>query len=78
MFDVARSFSGRRWLLRPADDDVERALLRTLSPALARLLAVRGIGPAEAADYLAPRLKTLLPDPSVLKDMDKAVARLAA
>jgi single-stranded-DNA-specific exonuclease len=45
---------------------------------LARLLAVRGIGPAEAADYLAPKLRNLLPDPMILKDMDKAVARVAA
>ena len=57
---------------------LERELLREISPVLARLLALRGITLAEAADYLAPKLKNLLPDPSVLKDMDKAVARVAA
>jgi single-stranded-DNA-specific exonuclease len=45
---------------------------------LARLLALRGIGPAQAAGYLTPKLKDLLPDPNVLNDMDKAVARVAA
>ncbi len=64
--------------MRPADEVVERELLRSVSPLLARLLALRGIGPAEAADYLAPRLKNLLPDPLVLKDMDKAVERVSA
>ena len=53
-------------------------LLREISPVLARLLALRGIGLPRRADYLAPKLKNLLPDPLVLKDMDMAVARVAA
>jgi single-stranded-DNA-specific exonuclease len=76
-FGVARSFTGRRWLLRPVDSVLEHELLREISPVLARLLALRGIRLAEAADFLSPRLKNLLPDPAVLKDMDRAVARVA-
>jgi single-stranded-DNA-specific exonuclease len=53
-------------------------LSREFSPVLARLLALRGIGLAQAAGYLTPKLKDLLPDPNVLKDMDKAVACVAA
>ncbi|HEU0094877.1 MAG TPA: DHH family phosphoesterase, partial [Rhizomicrobium sp.] len=52
--------------------------MREVSPVLARLLALRGITLAQAAGYLTPKLKDLLPDPNVLKDMDKAVARVAA
>jgi single-stranded-DNA-specific exonuclease len=77
-FGVARSFTGRRWLLKTVDEAVERELLREISPVLARLLALRGVSLAEAADYLAPKLKNLLPDPNVLKDMDAAVTRVAA
>jgi single-stranded-DNA-specific exonuclease len=77
-FGVARSFTGRRWLLKSVDAELERELARVHSPVLARLLALRGIGAAEAADYLVPRLKHLLPDPFVLKDMEAAVARMAA
>jgi single-stranded-DNA-specific exonuclease len=77
-FGVARSFTGRRWLLKPVDAVLERDLLRELPPVLARLLALRGIALAQAADYMAPRLKTLLPDPFVLKDMEAAVQRVAA
>src|SRR3954463_1925611 len=77
-FGVARSFTGRRWLLKSVDAALERELLREISPVLSRLLALRGVGVKEAADYLAPRLKNLLPDPAVLKDMDKAVARVSA
>jgi len=76
-FGVARSFAGRRWLLKSVDAALEAALLREFPPVVARLLALRGIGLAEAADYLAPKLKNLLPDPLVLKDMDLAVARIA-
>jgi len=43
-----------------------------------RLLAQRGVGAAEAPGFLAPRLRDLLPDPSHLLDMDRAVARIVA
>jgi len=79
-FGVARSFSGRRWQFKPVDDAAAQALTRAhaISPSLARLLVARGITEAEVRDYLNPALKHLLPDPSVLQDMDKAVARVAA
>jgi single-stranded-DNA-specific exonuclease len=77
-FGVARSFSGRRWLLKSVDEQLERELLREISPVLARLLALRGISLAQAADYMAPKLKNLLPDPFVLKEMEAAVTRIAA
>ncbi|HEY4078512.1 MAG TPA: single-stranded-DNA-specific exonuclease RecJ [Rhizomicrobium sp.] len=77
-FGVTRSFAGRRWLLKAVDETVERELLREVSPVLARLLAVRGITRQQAAGYLTPKLRDLLPDPNVLKDMDIAVTRVAA
>jgi single-stranded-DNA-specific exonuclease len=43
-----------------------------------RLLAARGIAMGAAADFLEPTLRALLPDPSVLLDMDVAAERLAA
>ena len=42
-----------------------------------RLLAARGIGVEAACDFLDPTLRALLPDPSVLVDMDVAAERLA-
>ncbi|RVT96421.1 single-stranded-DNA-specific exonuclease RecJ [Rhodovarius crocodyli] len=44
---------------------------------LGRLLAARGITAETAADFLDPRLRVFLPDPSVMIDMDAAAARLA-
>ena len=78
---VARSLSGRRWRLRGDDSDLQtsEALARDLGlpPALALALAARGISAGDAPAYLDPTLKALLPDPSRLKDMDRAAERLA-
>ena len=78
-FGVAKSFSGRRWRLETGDDNLARDLQKelALSPVLARLLAARGVAVAEAHDYLNPTLKKFLPDPSLLAEMDVAVARVA-
>jgi single-stranded-DNA-specific exonuclease len=79
-FNVVRSFSGRRWILRAASDEAVRALSLdgSVSPLLARLLAVRGVTAGEIDGILNPTLKQLLPEPLTLKDMVKAVARTHA
>ncbi len=40
-------------------------------------MAARGLNIDDAADFFSPTLRSLLPDPSVLTDMDQAAARLA-
>jgi len=77
---VDRSLGGRRWCLRPGDEREAVALSQrfALPELVGRVLAARGIGLDDAEPYLAPTLKALLPDPSHLLDMDKAVARLVA
>ena len=80
---VARSLSGRRWVWQSgANTDGDRVALGIAQRAgvpelVARLLAMRGVGIDEAADFLAPTLRALLPDPSCLRDMDAAAERLA-
>jgi single-stranded-DNA-specific exonuclease len=76
-FNVACSYSGRRWHFRETDDAASRefSLKTGVSAALANLLLARGIPAAEAADYLNPTLKRLLPEPFLLKNMEHAVAR---
>lgn len=44
---------------------------------MGRILAARGIGLEAVAGFLDPTLKSLMPDPSSLRDMDKAASRLA-
>jgi single-stranded-DNA-specific exonuclease len=71
---VQRSLTGRAWRQRPADEAAARshALRFGLSQPLARALAARGVGEADAENYLAPTLKALFPDPSCFSDMDRA------
>jgi single-stranded-DNA-specific exonuclease len=75
---VVRSVSGKRWHLRATDERLGLALSQKLGlpEIVGRLLAGRGIGLDEADDYLNPTLRAALPDPSHLRDMDKAVERL--
>lgn len=71
--------SGRCWRLRDADPEQAARIAAALSldPVLARILAARGVNAEEAAQYLNPSLREALPDPFVLKDMDRAATRLA-
>jgi single-stranded-DNA-specific exonuclease len=71
---VSRSLSGRAWRERPADPGLVRAhgLKHGLSEPLARALASRGVREDQSADYLAPTLRALFPDPSSFMDMDRA------
>lgn len=78
---VETSATGRRWV--GPDTETERlaaALVQQagLADAVARVLARRGVTPPDAPGYLAPSLRDLMPDPSVLRDMERAAARLAS
>lgn len=79
--DVVSSFQGRRWQSRLDDAGMREALAMTQahghSDILSRVLAGRGVTAAEAAQFLNPRLRDSMPDPSVMQDMDRAAERLA-
>jgi single-stranded-DNA-specific exonuclease len=77
---VGQSVSGKRWTLRAGDERsaLQMAQQLGLPEIVARVLAGRGIDIDAAPRFLEPRLRDQLPDPSHLKDMDKAAARLAA
>ncbi len=76
---VERSATGRRWMARLADDNAALAMAQRhdLPDALARLLAARGVSPEDAPAHLNPTLKTWMPPPSAVQDMEKAAHRLA-
>lgn len=76
---VGSSITGRRWLQREAEDRVALGIAQRLEvpEVVGRLLAARGVEAEAAAHFLTPTLRALLPDPSVLADMDAAAERLA-
>ncbi|MEM8787590.1 MAG: single-stranded-DNA-specific exonuclease RecJ [Pseudomonadota bacterium] len=77
---VTRSLTGRRWAGPPAELTRRAAQLAQqtgLPDPVAQVLARAGVSAEAAPAYLEPRLRDLLPDPSDLADMDRAVALLA-
>lgn len=76
---VTTSLSGKRWEARWVDLRVAEALQQRfgMPDLVAQCMTGRGIGLHNAADYLEPTLRALLPNPSCLQDMDKAAARIA-
>ena len=77
---ISRSVTGRRWVWREADARTAMAIAQRaeLPELVGRLLAARGVGIEAVTDFLEPTLRALLPDPSILRDMDVAAARLAS
>jgi single-stranded-DNA-specific exonuclease len=76
---VTRSLGGRRWIWRAGEGRVALGIAQRLNlpEIVGRLLAARGVGLEAANDFLEPTLRALLPDPSVLVDMNAAADRLA-
>jgi single-stranded-DNA-specific exonuclease len=76
---VETSLTGRRWTGPSVEADrLAEALAQQarLPLPLARVLAARGVAPEEAAGFLSPALRDLLPDPLTLRDMGAAADRL--
>ncbi|AZO81245.1 MULTISPECIES: single-stranded-DNA-specific exonuclease RecJ [unclassified Bosea (in: a-proteobacteria)] len=78
---VGHSALGRPWRDRLDTAGLAQAealaQVEGIPDTLARIMAGRGVAANEAQLYLEPKLRDLLPDPSVLRDMDRAAARLA-
>jgi single-stranded-DNA-specific exonuclease len=79
--DVRRSAGGLAWMHRLSERQDMAALAiaqnHGVPDIVARVLAGRGVSALEAARFLDPTIRDLLPDPASLTDMDKAAARLA-
>lgn len=76
---VEASLTGRRWVGPGVERERQaEALMQAtrLPAALCAVLAQRAVPAGEVADFLAPSLRALLPDPRTLKDMEAAAGRL--
>jgi single-stranded-DNA-specific exonuclease len=73
------SATGRSWHLREADEALVAAIARqqNMPEIIARVLVAREIAHEEIENFLNPTLRSALPDPSHLLDMDKAAKRIA-
>ena len=79
--DVRQSATGLAWehRLDSRRENVAAAIAQggTASDLVARILAGRGVAAEEAAEFLDPTIRDLLPDPLALTDMGPAGERLA-
>ena len=76
---VASSLTGRRWVWREGADRVGMGIAQrhTLPEIVGRVMAARGHDVDSATHFLDPTLRALMPNPSVLADMDRVADRLA-
>lgn len=79
--DVTHSYGARFWTgPGPETERLGLAIAQTtgLPELIGRILARLSVAPSEAAGFLAPSLRDLMPDPSRLRDMDRAAGRFLA
>jgi single-stranded-DNA-specific exonuclease len=78
---VTNSVTGRIWRdhcdLRAAQTALAIHQRDGLPEILARILACRGVGLDDVENFLNPSIRNLMPNPSVLTDMDRAAERMA-
>jgi single-stranded-DNA-specific exonuclease len=73
------SLGGNVWNLAETDERQTEILCQhcDISTQMAKLLLLRDIKEPDISNFLTPKLATSMPNPSTLKDMDKAAARIA-
>lgn len=76
---VTKSLSGYLWKQKLASERKTEVIAQkySLPVSVSRILATLDIDIEDVASFLEPKLSNLMPNPSVLKDMDKACIRIA-
>ena len=71
------SVLGKNWLLKNYNEETVNFLKNNLhlSETISKLIAIRKIKISDVNLFLKPKIKNLIPDPFILKDMNKAVSR---
>ncbi len=74
------SLGGNIWNVAQVDDGLCVRFAQTcgIPFPVARILCVRGIDISEAENFLHPKIQKLMPEPTVLKDMQKAAERIVS
>ena len=73
----SQSVSGKTWISKEFNSD-DINFFKTnffLDEIVAKLLSIRSIKKEEIKSFLNPSIKNILPNPFILKDMDRAIER---
>lgn len=78
LLNIQSSTSGKSWKLKNYSEKEALSLTQhfNLPSVVAQMLSARGHTTQTASSFLNPAIRSSLPDPSILKDMDIAVARI--
>ena len=78
LVDETTSLNKFRWsLFKENERDILYLTQKyDLSSIIAKLICARNVAFDDVGDYINPQIRNLLPSPFILKDMDKAVARI--
>ncbi len=73
-----KSLLGRKWIFKNFDTDYVNYLKEnhSLNNITAKLLSIRKIEKKYIETFLKPSIKSLIPNPKILKDMDKTTSRI--
>ena len=79
MTEKETSFGGNVWKISDADENLTERIASAyeLPQYLAHILSSRGVSFENVESFINPKLQTLMPDPYVLKDMQKSTERIA-
>ncbi len=77
--DSEKSLSGCLWKAMPYNERQAEVISQNcgIPLLLASIMAARGLTTNSADAYILPKLQNLMPNPSVMKDMDKAAVKIA-
>lgn len=80
VLSVEKSALGKKWVFAGTDERLAAGIAQAygLPEMVSRILVSRGVGFDGVEDFLNPTLKSQLPNPSILADMDKAAERIAS
>ncbi len=72
------SLSGKKWLLKKFDNNYVNFLKEnySLDEITAKLLSIRNVEKDYIESFLKPSIKNIIPNPNILKDMDKTTDRI--
>ena len=78
-FEEKKSLNGCLWKTVPADSRKTELICQRygLPPLVAQIIVSRGIDVDDVPSFLDPKIQRLMPNPSVLKDMEKAAQRIS-
>jgi len=77
--ETKKSIGGNVWKIAQADERMAELLMQKygMPYIIAKILVLRGVSADEVDTFLEPKIQKLMPNPYVLKDMEKMAVRVA-